>query len=273
MKMEDVRLLPDPPLIRFDHRVVWITGASRGLGRALAFGFAGAGASVMLSARSEEPLREVAERIRESGGEAEIVVGSVTDPGSISSAVAGIEQTWGRLHALINNAGISPTFKRSELVNDDEWRSVLDANLSAPFACCRAALPLFANTDGASVVNVSSLHGQRAHERLVAYAASKGGLEMLTRTLALEWAARGVSGQRNRSRLHRDRYDRGPARPPEMEHGASPEDSDGPVRHYGGGGGLHHVPREPAGELRYRRHLVRRWGLGCPVAALFIGPG
>jgi NAD(P)-dependent dehydrogenase (short-subunit alcohol dehydrogenase family) len=190
--MEDVSLLEHPPVIRFDNRVVWITGASRGLGRALAFGFAGAGASLMLSARSEEALHEVAETIRESGGEVEVVVGSITDPRSISSAVAGIERTWGRLDALINNAGISPVFKRSELVDDEEWRSVLDTNLTAPFACCRASLPLLESTDGASVVNVSSLHGQRAHERLVAYAASKGGLEMLTRTLAVEWATRGV---------------------------------------------------------------------------------
>jgi NAD(P)-dependent dehydrogenase (short-subunit alcohol dehydrogenase family) len=192
MATADVSLLKHPPLIRFDDRVVWITGASRGLGRALAFGFAGAGASLMLSARSEEPLHEVAETIRERGGKVEVVVGSVTDPGSIGAAVAGIERTWGQLDALINNAGISPVFKRSELVDDDEWRAVLDTNLTAPFACCRAALPLLANTAGASVVNVSSVHGQRAHERLVAYAASKGGLEMLTRTLAVEWAARGV---------------------------------------------------------------------------------
>lgn len=192
MNVADVSLLEQPPMMRFDGRVVWITGASRGLGRALAYGFAGAGASVMLSARSEDSLREVAEAIRSSGGAAEMVVGSITDPASIASAVAGIERTWGRLDALINNAGISPVFKRSELVDDDEWRAVLDTNLTAPFACCRAAFPLLANTDGASVVNISSLHGQRAHERLVAYAASKGGVEMLTRTLAVEWAARGV---------------------------------------------------------------------------------
>jgi NAD(P)-dependent dehydrogenase (short-subunit alcohol dehydrogenase family) len=190
--MQDVGLLERPPVMRFDGRVVWITGASRGLGRALAYGFAGAGASLMLSARSEDPLREVAENIRGRGGIAEFVVGSITDPESIRSTVARIERTWGRLDTLINNAGISPVFKRSELVDDDEWRSVLDTNLTAPFACCRAALPLLEHTDGASVVNVSSLHGQRAHERLVAYAASKGGIEMLTRSLAVEWAARGV---------------------------------------------------------------------------------
>jgi NAD(P)-dependent dehydrogenase (short-subunit alcohol dehydrogenase family) len=192
MDVEDADLLEHPPVMRFDGRVVWITGASRGLGRALAFGFAGAGASVMLSARSEGPLSEVAAEIQASGGEVETVIGSVNDPESIRAAVAGIERTWGRLDALINNAGISPVFKRSEKLDDDEWRSVIDTNLTAPFACCRAAFPLLEMSESASIVNVSSLHGQRAHERLIAYAASKGGIEMLTRTLAVEWAAKQI---------------------------------------------------------------------------------
>jgi NAD(P)-dependent dehydrogenase (short-subunit alcohol dehydrogenase family) len=68
----------------------------------------------------------------------------------------------------------------------------MDVNLLAPFACCRAALPLMEAAGGGSIVNVSSIHGTRAYERIIAYAASKGGLEMMTRTLAVEWADRGV---------------------------------------------------------------------------------
>jgi NAD(P)-dependent dehydrogenase (short-subunit alcohol dehydrogenase family) len=188
----DAALLDAPPHLRFDGRVVWVTGASRGLGRALAYAFAGAGASLLLTARSDGPLREVAATIGERGGSVRTVTGSVTDPVSIAEALATIEATWGTLHALVNNAGISPSFARSERVGDDAFREVIETNLLGPFACCRAALPLLESAGDASVVNVSSIHGVRAHERLIAYAASKGGLEMVTRTLAVEWAARRV---------------------------------------------------------------------------------
>ena len=87
---------------------------------------------------------------------------------------------------------MSPVFERFERLDDDVWREVLNVNLLGAVGCCRAALPLFDAAGGGSVVNISSVHGSRAHERLVAYAASKGALEMVTRTLAIEWAARDV---------------------------------------------------------------------------------
>ncbi len=181
-----------PPTLRFDDSVAWITGASRGLGRSLACALAGAGAGVVLSARSEEPLRKVAAAIEARGGRAEVVVGSVTERETLERVVELIDGTWGRLHVLVNNAGIGSSFKRSEALEDAAVREVIDTNLLGPFACCRAALPLLEAAEGASVVNVSSIHGSRALERVVDYAMSKGGLEMLTRALAVEWASRGV---------------------------------------------------------------------------------
>ncbi|MBS1677087.1 MAG: SDR family oxidoreductase [Actinobacteria bacterium] len=173
-------------------RVAWITGASRGLGRTLACAFAGAGAAVLLSARSSEPLEELAAAIKGEGGDAEIVVGSVADPAVIAASIAAIEARWGRLDTLVNNAGISPFYKRSEQIGAAEMREVIEINLLAPLACCQAALPLLEADGGGSVVNVSSIHGSVAAPRMVGYAASKGGLETVTRTLAVEWAARGV---------------------------------------------------------------------------------
>jgi NAD(P)-dependent dehydrogenase (short-subunit alcohol dehydrogenase family) len=187
---EDARLLLEPPGLRLDGKVAWVTGASRGLGRALAYALAGAGAELLLMARSEAPMRRIADEIAAAGGVAQVVVGSVDDPADVAAAAERIDRHWGRLDVLVNNAGVSPMFTRSERVTAEDWRTVLDVNLTGPLACCQAAFPAMA--DGGSIVNVSSIHGVSAHERLVAYAASKGGVEMLTRCLAVEWAPKGI---------------------------------------------------------------------------------
>jgi NAD(P)-dependent dehydrogenase (short-subunit alcohol dehydrogenase family) len=169
-----------------------VTGASRGLGRALAYAFAGAGAALLLSARSPDALAQLADELSENGADVAVVAGSVTDPAVVDGTARVARERWGRLDVLVNNAGISAGFARAERLELADWRDVLDVNLTAPLVCCRAALPLMEAAAGGSIVNISSVHGARAHERVAAYAASKGGLEMLTRTLALEWAPRGI---------------------------------------------------------------------------------
>jgi NAD(P)-dependent dehydrogenase (short-subunit alcohol dehydrogenase family) len=189
---EDLVVFENPPDLRFDDKVVWITGASRGLGRTLACAFAGAGATVVLSARSLASLEEVAGLIGERGGAVTIFPGSVTEPADIATAVAGIEAEHGRLDSLVNNAGISPYFTRAEKLELDDLREVLETNLVGAFACARAAAGLLRADGGGSIVNVSSIHGSRSHIRMLAYAAAKGGMEMMTRTLAEEWAGAGI---------------------------------------------------------------------------------
>lgn len=188
----DLQLLERPPDLSLANRVVWITGASRGLGRTMAFAFAGAGAEIVISARSPEPLEEIAAAVREHGGAVHIAPGSVTSAEDVAAAVATIEASHGRLDALVNNAGISPHFVRSERLEVEALREVLETNLVGAFACCRAAQPLLAAAEGSSIVNIGSIHGHRSQERMLAYAASKGGLEMLTRTLADGWVDFGI---------------------------------------------------------------------------------
>ncbi len=92
----------------------------------------------------------------------------------------------------MNAAGVSPTFKRAEEVEDDEWESVVGVNLTGTFYCSRAAALVMLSGGGGSVVNITSIHARVGMARLAAYSASKGGIEALTRTLALEWAAEGI---------------------------------------------------------------------------------
>ena len=172
------------------HHVVWITGASRGIGASISTYLAGAGVNLVLQARSGEELEAVASTCRLAGSEVETVVGSVTDEQSADAAVAVATQRWGRLDGLVNNAGISPVLQRAESISVSQWREICDVNLNGAFiAASRAGRAMLAQGRG-SIVNISSVHGQVAGERLSAYSASKGGLDMLTRTLAVEWAER-----------------------------------------------------------------------------------
>ena len=171
---------------------VWVTGASRGLGRAMALGFAASGARVALTARSADSVKEVAAEIEAMGGDPLVLVGSVSDGEWVEQAAATIRAEWDGLDALVNCAGVSPTFKRAEQVEDDEWRHVLEVNVTGSFLCAREAGKIMLESGGGAVVNISSIHGQVGMERMVAYSASKGAVDALTRTLALEWAERGI---------------------------------------------------------------------------------
>ena len=94
---------------------------------------------------------------------------------------------------LVSNAGISPAFERAERIDPEQFEQTLAVNLTGTLRCCQAALPLLRDSRaGASVVNISSIHGEHAHERLIAYSSSKAGVELMSRTLALEWAPDGI---------------------------------------------------------------------------------
>lgn len=172
-------------------RVAWVTGAGKGLGRAMATALAAAGATVAVTSRTAADLESLA---KELGADHRVLVlpGSVADGAAVDGMVERVVEAYGRLDVLVNCAGISPTFKRTEQVTDDEWSEVLDVNLDGAFHCCRAAGRRMLEAGSGSIVNISSVHGAAGFPRIAAYAASKGALEALTRVLAVEWADRGV---------------------------------------------------------------------------------
>jgi len=182
----------DSVSFEFTGRRVWVTGASRGLGRAIALGFAASGADVALTARTADAVREVALEVESLGAKALVLPASVSDSAAVAGVVAEIQEAWGGLDALVHCAGVSPMFKKTELVEDEEWREVIDVNVTGSFLCGREAGRLMLEGGGGSIVNVSSIHGQVGGERMAAYSASKGAVDALTRTVALEWADRGV---------------------------------------------------------------------------------
>ncbi|WP_460062919.1 SDR family NAD(P)-dependent oxidoreductase [Streptomyces sp. YKOK-I1] len=178
--------------LRLDGRTAWVTGAGKGLGRAMAIALSQAGATVAVTARTAADLESLEAELAPHGGKVLVLPASVADSAAVRTTVERITGTTGRLDAVVNCAGISPHFTRSEFVTDEDWRRVLDINLQGTFYCCREAGKVMLDQGSGSIVNVSSVHASTGFERIAAYAASKGAVEALTKALAVEWAPRGV---------------------------------------------------------------------------------
>ena len=174
------------------NRVALVTGASAGIGRAIALAFAAEGAAVVLNARGEAALAEVVEAVRAAGGQAIGVVGDVAAPETHEALVAAAQRAFGGLDIAINNAGAVET---GPLARFDQaaWDRMLAVNLTGTFLCTRAALPPMLAAGAGRIVNIASSAGQKGYAYCTAYAAAKHGVVGLTRSLALEVATRGLS--------------------------------------------------------------------------------
>ncbi len=171
-----------------------VTGASRGIGAAIARRLAADGFGVSLLATNEALLSALAEEISSEGGEAEVVVCDLSDRGQLADVCRAIAEAHPAVHALVNNAGIVRVGGFEEFGGED-WDDVLEVNLRASFELIRALTPCLraaAALGDASVVNISSVMGLLASPGIISYLASKAGLDHLTRGLALELGASGV---------------------------------------------------------------------------------
>ncbi|MFJ6572191.1 SDR family NAD(P)-dependent oxidoreductase [Streptomyces sp. NPDC091292] len=178
--------------LRLDGRTAWVTGAGKGIGRAIAAALSRAGAAVAVTARTLPDLERLESDLAGQGGKVLVLPGSVADSGAVRAMVERITEWTGTLDVAVNCAGTSPHFTRSERVTDDDWQQVIDVNLRGTFFCCREAGKVMLEQRSGSIVNISSVHARTGFERIAAYAASKGGVEALTRALAVEWADRHV---------------------------------------------------------------------------------
>jgi NAD(P)-dependent dehydrogenase (short-subunit alcohol dehydrogenase family) len=178
---------------RLDGRVALVTGGSRGLGRAMAEALTSAGASVALTGRDPAFAKEVADAVANSTGGRTLGLGAdVAVAADVTMMVARTLDTFGRLDILVNNAGINIRGP-IEALSEADWDKVIDTNLKGPWLCCRAASEPMRRQKWGRVVNVSSTLGAVGIAGRTPYASSKGGLSLLTKTLALEWAPDGVN--------------------------------------------------------------------------------
>lgn len=171
-------------------KVALITGASQGLGKALALSFAAEGASVVINSRREEGVRAIAREIEAKGGEVLALAADVSEAADVERLVGATVERFGRVDVLVNNAGVLGPRVEIEEYPEDEWRRVIDANLTGPFLVSKAAIPHM--PEGASIVNVVSGVSVEGRAGWGAYSVSKFGVEGLTQILAAELAERGI---------------------------------------------------------------------------------
>lgn len=172
---------------RLEGKTAIVTGAGKGIGRAIALALGEAGANVLLVARTESDLEQVMEEM--AGDRTAYAVADVTDRNEIQSAVEKAVEQFGSVDILVNNAGMNIRSKLDD-ATDSEWHRIMDTNAQSVFMFSQEAAKHM--TKGASIINVSSVGGDRALKTGVVYAASKAAIIQMTKVMAMEWGERGI---------------------------------------------------------------------------------
>jgi len=178
---------------RLEGKTALVTGASRGIGRAIVLELAREGAKVALNYQSNDAAaKEVADQITKEGGTCLLVKANLADPKQARGMVKKVADQFGHLDILVNNAGITRD-KQINKMTDEDWLEVIQTNLNAVFFCTSAAVPIMTAQSYGRIVNVSSMNGQVGAFGQANYSASKGGVIAFTRTAAVELARSGIT--------------------------------------------------------------------------------
>ncbi len=173
--------------MRLDNKVAIVTGAGRGIGEAIATGFAAQGCQVIALERDKASARALKKRLPDQM----VKVVDVSDKAAMVAVVKQAMAKFGRIDILVNNA-VAYTERPAHLCTDDEWESTIDSALSSVFRACRAVLPHMMKARKGSIVNLSSVNQITANPNLAAYTAAKGGIRALTKQLAVEYGPYGI---------------------------------------------------------------------------------
>jgi NAD(P)-dependent dehydrogenase (short-subunit alcohol dehydrogenase family) len=169
-----------------EDKVAIITGASRGIGRAIALRFAQAGAKITVSSRKQEGVQAVADEITASGGEALAIQAHVGRPDDVMALVERTVQAYGRVDIAVNNAATNPHFGPLLTADEGQWDKILDTNTKGLFRVCKAVVPHMEKQGGGKIINMASIAGLRPSPGMGIYGVSKAAIIMLTQVLALE---------------------------------------------------------------------------------------
>jgi len=176
--------------LKLDGKVAIITGAGRGLGRAMAVKLAETGADIVAAARTQSQLDETAEAVRKTGRKCLIVPTDVTVSAQVNALAAATVKQFGRIDILVNNAGGGDDTLGKQLpeITDDEWRRGIDTNLSSQFYGCRAVIAQMVKQNRGKIINIASGYGLRGGKHNFMYTCAKGGVIQLTRSMAVTYA-------------------------------------------------------------------------------------
>ncbi|MEM7346472.1 MAG: glucose 1-dehydrogenase [Chloroflexota bacterium] len=178
--------------MRLSGKVAIVTGAAKGIGEAIALRYGQEGASVVVCDIDGDGANETAAAIKAAGGEATAVACDISDEDQVDEMVATTLDTYGRVDILVNNAGLISPMKHFLTADKAWWDRIIGVNLTGTFLCCKAVAHPMAKQGSGSIINMSSGGATRAHRAFVAYDATKGGIEAMTRALALDLGPYGV---------------------------------------------------------------------------------
>ena len=177
------------PLFQMDGKIALVTGASKGIGEAMARGLAEFGASVVVSSRKQEAVDKVASAFRADGLEATGIAANMGNGDDIQLLVEKTVETYGGIDIVINNAAANPVFGPIQETDERAFNKIIDVNLKGPFELCKAAYPILKKRGGGSIINISSIGGIKPEEFIGIYSVSKAAINSLTQAMAQDWGA------------------------------------------------------------------------------------